>query len=169
MVCIPITETKMVRWDFGWWGIFQKVANSALPIKVYPYSVSDIEKEAILAGVNKGQLTGNYSNIKSFTPAQVSKLNEYYGQLNSADLAELKANRKKYKVKDEKTGKYVELTYSKMTAKQKNNVISRIMEDNAEIAFPAGKCLCRNKYDIDCQTYIQYPDRSVNGMDRMFM
>ena len=149
--------TGEIKWQYGsgWWGIFQKVANSALPIKVYPYSVSDIEKEAILNGVNKGQLTGNYSNIKSFTPAQVSKLNEYYGQLNSADLAELKANRKKYKVKDEKTGKYVELTYSKMTAKQKNNVISRIMEDNAEIAKIYVYTSSGGKYYAETETAFQ--------------
>ncbi len=143
------------QYGSGWWGIFQKAANSALPIKVYPYSVSDIEKEAILSGVNKGQLTGNYSNIKSFTPVQVSKLNEYYGQLNSADLAELKANRKKYKVKDEKTGKYVELTYSKMTAKQKNNVISRIMEDNAEIAKIYIYTSSDGKYYAETETAFQ--------------
>lgn len=149
--------TGEIKWQYGsgWWGIFQKVANSALPIKVYPYSVSDIEKEAILNGVNKGQLTGNYSNIKSFTPAQVSKLNEYYGQLNSADLAELKANKKKYKVKDEKTGKYVELTYSKMTSKQKNNVISRIMEDNAEIAKIYVYTSSGGKYYAETETAFQ--------------
>lgn len=143
------------QYGSGWWGIFQKAANSALPIKVYPYSVSDIEKEAILSGVNKGQLTGNYSNIKSFTPAQTSKLNEYYGELNSTDLAELKANRKKYKVKDEKTGKYVELTYSKMTAKQKNNVISRIMEDNAEIAKIYVYTSSGGKYYAETETIFQ--------------
>lgn len=149
--------TGEIKWQYGsgWWGIFQKVANSALPVKVYPYSVSDIEKEAILNGVNKGQLTGNYSNIKSFTPAQVSKLNEYYGQLNSADLAELKANKKKYKVKDEKTGKYVELTYSKMTSKQKNNVISRIMEDNAEIAKIYVYTSSGGKYYAETETAFQ--------------
>lgn len=149
--------TGEIKWQYGsgWWGIFQKVANSALPIKVYPYSVSDIEKEAILNGVNKGQLTGNYDNIKPFTPAQVSKLNEYYGQLNSADLAELKANKKKYKVKDEKTGKYVELTYSKMTTKQKNNVISRIMEDNAEIAKIYVYTSSGGKYYAETETAFQ--------------
>lgn len=128
--------TGEVKWQYGsgWWGVFQKVANSSLPIKVYPYSVSDIQKDAILVGVNKGQLTGKYSDIGNFTAAQVAKLNEYYGQLNSVDLAELKSNKKKYKVKDEKTGKFVELAYSKMTDKQKNSVITRIMEDNAKIA-----------------------------------
>lgn len=128
--------TGEVKWQYGsgWWGVFQKVANSALPIKVYPYSVSDTQKDAILVGVNKGQLTGKYSDIGNFTAMQVAKLNEYYGQLNSVDLAELKSNKKKYKVKDEKTGKFVELTYSKMTDKQKNSVITRIMDDNAKIA-----------------------------------
>lgn len=128
--------TGDVKWQYGsgWWGVFQKVANSALPVKVYPYSVSDIQKDAILVGVNKGQLTGKYSDIGNFTAAQIAELNEYYGQLNSVDLAELKSNKKKYKVKDEKTGKFVELAYSKMTDKQKNSVITRIMEDNAKIA-----------------------------------
>ena len=102
--------------------------------RVYPYSVSDIQKDAILVGVNKGQLTGKYSDIGNFTAAQIAELNEYYGQLNSVDLAELKSNKKKYKVKDEKTGKFVELAYSKMTDKQKNSVITRIMDDNAKIA-----------------------------------
>ena len=149
--------TGEIKWQYGsgWWGVFQKIANSMLPIKVYPYSVSDIQKDAILVGVNKGQLTGKYNDIGNFSSTQVAKLNEYYGQLNSVDLAELKSNKTKYKVKDEKTGKFVELTYSKMTDKQKNSVITRIMEDNAKIAKIYVYTSSGKKYYAESETLFQ--------------
>ena len=149
--------TGEVKWQYGsgWWGVFQKIANGVLPVKVYPYSVSDIQKDAILVGVNKGQLTGKYSDIGNLSATQVAKLNEYYGQLNSVDLAELKSNKVKYKVKDEKTGKFVELTYSKMTDKQKNSVITRIMEDNAKIAKIYVYTSSGKKYYAESETLFQ--------------
>lgn len=112
-------------------------ANRLLPFKVYPYHVSELEKEAISVGVNKGELTGKYTvNDKTvnLSAADISLLNEFYGKLNANDLEELFANKRKYKVKDNKTGKFVELVYSRMTDDQKKNVIERVMSTNADYA-----------------------------------
>lgn len=113
------------------------LANRLLPFKVYPYHVSELEKEAISVGVNKGELTGKYTvNDKTInlSTADISLLNEFYGKLNANDLEELFANKRKYKVKDNKTGKFVELVYSRMTDDQKKNVIERVMSTNADYA-----------------------------------
>lgn len=112
------------------------LANKLTPFKIYPYNVSDIEKEAISVGVNKGQLTGKYEingeKVK-LSAEEFQTANEYYGKLNNKKLSELYSNKKSYKVWDEKKQEYVELKYSKMTDKQKKTVIERIMNDNGTI------------------------------------
>ena len=112
------------------------LANKLTPFKIYPYNVSDIEKEAISVGVNKGQLTGRYEingeKVK-LSAEEFQTANEYYGKLNNKKLSELYSNKKSYKVWDEKKQEYVELKYSKMTDKQKKTVIERIMNDNGTI------------------------------------
>lgn len=100
--------------------------------KIYPYNVSDIEKEAISYGVQKGELTGRYDEFTVDTK-QKEKLNEFYGKLNKEALEELKKSNKKYKVKMP-DGTYKELTYKQMSDEQKKSVITRIMNDNASIA-----------------------------------
>jgi len=114
------------------WFVTQ-LANKLLPFKVYPYNVSDIEKEAISLGITKGPLSGKYDDVTLDTK-QIEMLNEYYGKLNNNSLKELFSNRKTYVVLDKKTNKYVELKYSKMTNEQKKTVINRLMTDNSNIA-----------------------------------
>lgn len=104
------------------------------PIDIMPYKVTDMEKLAISLGVNKDMLTGNYDDIGQLSAADVEKINKYYGTLNEQDLAELVANKRKYRVLDEETDEYVEITFNKMTDKQKKSVIQRIMSDNASAA-----------------------------------
>lgn len=104
------------------------------PIDIMPYKVTDMEKLAMSLGVNKDMLTGNYDDIGQLSAADVEKINKYYGTLNEQDLAELVANKRKYRVLDEKTDEYVEITFNKMTDKQKKSVIQRIMSDNASAA-----------------------------------
>lgn len=104
------------------------------PIDIMPYKVTDMEKLAISLGVNKDMLTGNYDDIGQLSAADVEKINKYYGTLNEQDLAELVANKRKYRVLDEETNEYVEITFNKMTDKQKKSVIQRIMSDNASAA-----------------------------------
>lgn len=104
------------------------------PIDIMPYKVTDMEKLAMSLGVNKDMLTGNYDDIGQLSAADVEKINKYYGTLNEQDLAELVANKRKYRVLDEETDKYVEITFNKMTDKQKKSVIQRIMSDNASAA-----------------------------------
>ena len=113
------------------------LVNKLSPLKVYPYNVSDIEKEAIANGVRKSELTGNYKvndeDVK-LSAEDKDKLNEYYGKLNNKLLTELMSNKKTYKVWDEKQNKYVEIKYKAMTESQKKTVIERIMNNNGQIA-----------------------------------
>lgn len=130
----PYTGDIQYKYLPGFWGWAIEFTNGILPIRFKTREVSDIEKEAIYNGVSKGELKGKYEDIGSFTPEQVYTLNEYYGKLNKKSLDELYGNKVTYKVLDEKTGKYVELKYSQMTAEQKKNVINRITADNANLA-----------------------------------
>ena len=113
------------------------LVNKLSPLKVYPYNVSDIEKESIANGVRKSELTGNYKvndeDVK-LSAEDKDKLNEYYGKLNNKLLTELMSNKKTYKVWDEKQNKYVEIKYKAMTESQKKTVIERIMNNNGQIA-----------------------------------
>lgn len=116
--------------------MFITLVNKLAPFKIYPYNVSDIEKEAISVGVNKGPLSGRYEvndEKVNLSAAELQTANEYYGKLNNKKLSELYSNKKSYKVWDEKKQEYVELKYSKMTDKQKKTVIERIMNDNGTI------------------------------------
>lgn len=112
------------------------LVNKLAPFKIYPYNVSDIEKEAISVGVDKGYLSGRYEvngeKIK-LSAIEFQTANEYYGKLNNKTLSELYSNKKSYKVWDKKKQEYVELKYSKMTNEQKKTVIERIMNDNGTI------------------------------------
>lgn len=112
------------------------LVNKLAPFKIYPYNVSDIEKEAISVGVNRGYLSGRYEingeKVK-LSAEEFQTANEYYGKLNNKKLSELYSNKKSYKVWDEKKQEYVELKYSKMTNEQKKTVIERIMNDNGTI------------------------------------
>lgn len=103
------------------------------PVKISNISVSDIEKEAIYLGVNKGMLTGRYDDIGHLKMDKVQALNEFYGKLNDNDLTELLNDSIKYKVQLE-DGKYETLYYSRMSNKQKKSVIERIMSNNAKYA-----------------------------------
>lgn len=100
------------------------------PIDIMPYNISDAEKEAIVNGVAKGELTGRYSDIGQLDAEQVSALNKKYGTLNKNDLDDFINNRVKYDVQGE-DGTYKNLTYSQMTPTQRKRVIERIMSDNA--------------------------------------
>lgn len=127
----PYSGENQVAYKF-WFAT--NLANKLLPFKIYPYNVSEIEKEAISVGVKKSTLKGAYTingtdiNLDS---KNIEKLNEYYGKLNKDTLDKLINNKVTYKVWDEKKKSYVELKYSKMTDAQKKTVIERIMNDNS--------------------------------------
>lgn len=114
-----------------------KLVDKLSPLDIYAYNISEQEKIAMSLGVKKGPLTGRYKingekiNLNS---KELSEANRFYGELNSKDLKEFISGTKKYKVFDDKKGKYVELTYSKMTDKQKAAVIDRIMSNNSSKA-----------------------------------
>lgn len=130
----PYTGQKQVMYKAQ---IFTQLANKLLPFKIYPYNVSETEKIAISLGVKKGELTGKYEvrgEKINLSASEITSLNEYYGKLNEKDLADFIEGRKSYKVLNDKTGKYVELKYGKMTDKQKATVIDRIMSNNSSIA-----------------------------------
>lgn len=127
----PYSGENQVAYKF-WFAT--NLANKLLPFKIYPYNVSEIEKEAISVGVKKSTLKGAY-NINgtdiSLDSKNIEKLNEYYGKLNKDTLNKLINNKVTYKVWDEKKKSYVELKYNKMTDAQKKTVIERIMNDNS--------------------------------------
>lgn len=130
----PYTGENQVMYKM--WFI-TNLTNKLSPFKIYPYNVSNIEKEAIYQGVKKSQLRGNYTiNGKSATlgSEDLEALNEYYGKLNNKSLANLFANKTAYKVWDDAKKKYVELKYSAMKTAQKKTVIERIMSNNSRIA-----------------------------------
>lgn len=114
-----------------------KLVDKLSLLDIYAYNISEQEKIAMSLGVKKGPLTGRYKingekiNLNS---KELSEANKFYGELNSKDLKEFISGTKKYKVFDDKKGKYVELTYSKMTDKQKAAVIDRIMSNNSSKA-----------------------------------
>lgn len=110
-----------------------ELINRFSPVKIYSYDVSEVERIALGLGLQKGELTGRYQDIGTLGTADTAKLNEYYGQLNKAELAKLINNNQKYRVLNSK-GKYEELYFSRMTDEQKRSVIDRIMADNAKIA-----------------------------------
>lgn len=130
----PYTGDVQYKYLPGFWGWAIEFSNGLLPMRFKPAQVSDLEKEAIMQGVNKVELRGSYKDIDKFNTEQTAQLNEFYGKLNNRDLSELFSDKKTYKVLDRKTNKYVELRYSKMTAEQKKSVINRIMNDNAQSA-----------------------------------
>lgn len=112
------------------------IMNKYTELKVYPYEVSEAEKEATFLGVRKAQLTGKWvigDKKISLSTNDKEELNRFYGELNEASLSTLMASKTKYKVQDE-DGKYVELTYNKMTDKEKAAVIKRLMSDNSGYA-----------------------------------
>lgn len=114
-----------------------KLVDKLSPLDIYAYNISEQEKIAMSLGIKKGPLTGRYEingekiNLNS---KELAEVNKFYGELNSKDLKEFTSGAKKYRVYDDKKGKYVELTYSKMTDKQKAAVIERIMSDNSSKA-----------------------------------
>lgn len=130
----PYTGDVQYKYLPGFWGWAIEFSNGLLPMRFKPAQVSDLEKEAIMQGVNKVELRGSYKDIDKFNAEQTAQLNEFYGKLNNRNLGELFSDKKTYKVLDRKTNKYVELKYSKMTAEQKKSVINRIMNDNAQSA-----------------------------------
>lgn len=103
------------------------------PIDFKPYSVSDVQEEAIAQGVQKTELTGKYKDIGELSNKDKQLLNTVYGQMNNQDLKKLYNNQIVVRVKDA-NGKYVELRYNQMTSEQKKSAIESIMTDNAKLA-----------------------------------
>lgn len=103
------------------------------PIDFKPYSVSDVQAEAIAQGVQKTELTGRYTDIPAFNNSQKQLLNEVYGQLNNQDLKKLYSGQIIVRVKDA-NGNYVELRYTQMSSEQKKSAIESVMTDNAKLA-----------------------------------
>lgn len=130
----PYTGENQVTYKF-WFAT--NLVNRLTPLKIYPYNVSDAEKEAISLGLKKGPLSGRYEvdgQDAALTSKQNEKANEYYGKLNQKDLEALMSGRDTYKVWDAKTNQYVELRYKSMNEAQKKTVIERIMSNNSHIA-----------------------------------
>lgn len=130
----PYTGEKQVQYKM--WFLTQLV-NRLAPFDIAVYNISEQEKIAMSLGVKKGGLKGSYTiddEKIQLSASEVDELNKFYGQLNEKELKEFISGRKKYRVLDKEKNEYVELTYSKMTDKQKATVIDRIMSDNSSKA-----------------------------------
>lgn len=106
------------------------------PIDVKAYNYGDRERIAVNVGVRKSQLTGRYKIDDAdvtLSREDALTLNQFYGKLNAKDLDDFMFGRTKYAVEDE-DGDREELSYSKMTDKQKKAVIERIMSNNSQLA-----------------------------------
>lgn len=116
--------------------LLTSLATKLTPIDLSICNISDMERIAIQEGVHKSQLTGRYKindeDVK-LSMKQIKTLNEFYGQINSAELKELQSNSRTYKVK-QANGTFKNLRWSQMTDKEKATVIDRIMTDNSGYA-----------------------------------
>lgn len=130
----PYTGEKQIQYKI-WY--LTKFINKLSPFDVSVYNISEQEKIAISLGVKKGSLKGRYEidgEKVQLSSSEIDELNKFYGKLNEKELKEFISGSKKYKVFDDKKNEYVELTYSKMTDKQKATVIDRIMSNNSSKA-----------------------------------
>ena len=131
----PYTGNKRIKYSRFWLhDIAIDLINKMLPVHFTRDHASDAEKAALALGVRKKELTGRYDDVGNLTAVQISKLNEYYGKLNSNELSLLMGDKKYYKVFNSQKNRYETLRYSRMTSEQKKNVIERIMNDNAKTA-----------------------------------
>ena len=127
----PYTGEKQIQYK-AWF--LTKFINKLSPLDVSVYNISEQEKVAMSLGIRKASLKGNYeidSEKIQLSASEIDELNKFYGQLNEKELKEFIFGSKKYRVLDTKKNEYVELTYSKMTDKQKATVIDRIMSNNS--------------------------------------
>ena len=130
----PYTGEKQIQYK-AWF--LTKFVNKLSPLDVAVYNISEQEKIAMSLGVKKGSLKGSYEidgEKVQLSSSEIDELNKFYGQLNEKELKEFISGSKKYKVLDTEKNKYVELTYGKMTDKQKATVIDRIMSNNSSKA-----------------------------------
>lgn len=126
----PYTGEVKTKFKLQWLVNF---INRLSPFDIMPYNISDIEKEAIVNEVAKGELTGRYDDIGQLNSEQLEALNKKYGELNKNDLDNFINGGAKYSVQSE-NGTYQTLSYSQMTSEQKKRVIERIMSNNASYA-----------------------------------
>lgn len=127
----PYTGEAQVTYGSPFWTVILQLFNKTSPIKVNPFTVTDMEKEALSLGVRKQSLPGSYTiNDKKVQLGSVDteKLNVKYGQLNKKALSDLRNNKTSYKV----NGK--ELYYNEMTDEEKATIINRIMTNNSNYA-----------------------------------
>ena len=143
-----------------------ELVNQMTPVKLNNFKVSDFEKEALLLGVRKSELTGRYEDIGTLDIKDKEMLNVYYGNLNNKTLNRLFNNKDSYKVWDEKKEKYVTIKYSKMTDKQKKSVIERIMNDNAKYAKIYIHVQKGGKYYADDSEYVELKSLGIKNVYR---
>lgn len=130
----PYTGEQQIQYKM--WFLTQFV-NKLSPFDISVYNISEQEKVAMSLGVKKGSLKGSYEvdgEKIQLSASEIDELNKFYGKLNEKELKEFISGAKKYRVLDTKKNEYVELTYSKMTDKQKATVIDRIMSNNSSKA-----------------------------------
>ena len=99
--------------------------------KIYWVDVSKQEKLAKEYQVNRAELTGQLTvNGKKYELDRLA-LNQKYGELNKKSLAQVTSQRHKVRMED---GSYKTLHWNQLNAEQRENVITNIMNKNADYA-----------------------------------
>lgn len=138
--------------------------------RIFPYfdvnMTNRAKSTAESLGLNKKELKGQYTiNDEQFNlnAKQSAEINKAYGEWNAKDLTDFLDNKKGYKVKDSKTGKYKTLKYSQMTTNEQRTVIERIMSNNAENAKILAWLNAGNAYYTSNEKYMELKSLGITG------
>lgn len=138
--------------------------------RMVPYLTINIEsnqeKIAKSYGLNKKELTGNYTiNDEQFklSPKETAEINKQYGEWNAKYLTEFLDDSTLYKIKDSKTGKTKMLSYSQMTEEQRLATIKKIMSTNANYAKILAWTNSGNYYYATDEDYNELMERNIRS------
>ncbi len=118
-------------------------------------AASQNERKTTALGLTKTMLRGQYKvNGEDFnvTGKDLTEINKTYGTLNAEDLTKFYENKLAVSVKQE-NGKYKTMTYNQMTTKQRQNAVSSIMQNNADLVKIIAWLKAGNKYYASSTIY----------------
>ena len=118
-------------------------------------AASQNERKTTALGLTKTMLRGQYKvNGEDFnvTGKDLTEINKTYGTLNAEDLTKFYENKLVVSVKQE-NGKYKTMTYNQMTTKQRQNAVSSIMQNNADLVKIIAWLKAGNKYYASSTIY----------------
>lgn len=99
--------------------------------KMFWSEISEEERLARELGLNKNELTGKLTVNDTEYSLDRIQLNEKYGQLNQRSLQKIKSQKHRVEVSD---GKYSTMSWDRMTAEQRKDLVDKEMTKNAQYA-----------------------------------